>query len=398
MKTILFAVALNALLPVMGSGQDNQNPYSDRTDRIDSTVVSASRAGAHTPVTYTMLDRSELRKSTPMASLPMSLGLQPSVVTMSEGGTGIGYSKLTVRGSKGSQINVTLNGITLNDAESQEVFWVNIPSLPNLLSSVQLQRGLGTTASGAGAFGASINMSTANVGADPYASVDIAAGSFNTFTSTVAAGTGLTRSGVYFDAAYSRNYTDGYIDNGFAKVQSAYAALGWMDSNNSVRLTYLMGDQHTGITWNGVSYSDMEKYGRTYNSAGLWWDADGNMHRYDNDTDNYTQHHLQLNYTRHFNNGLLWSTTFNWTKGDGWYDEYKAGKKFSKYGFSNDDLSALGTGFTASDKGDFIVLKAMANNYFVLNSQLSWKSRKFNVVGGINLSQYNGNHYGDMKW
>ena len=398
MKTILFAVALNALLPVMGSGQDNQNPYSDRTDRIDSTVVSASRAGAHTPVTYTMLDRSELKKSTPMASLPMSLGLQPSVVSMSEGGTGLGYSKLTVRGSKGSQINVTLNGITLNDAESQEVFWVNIPSLPNLLSSVQRQRGLGTTASGAGAFGASINMSTANVGADPYASVDIAAGSFNTFTSTVAAGTGLTRSGVYFDAAYSRNYTDGYIDNGFAKVQSAYAALGWMDSDNSVRLTYLMGDQHTGITWNGVSYSDMEKYGRTYNSAGLWWDADGNMHRYDNDTDNYTQHHLQLNYTRHFNNGLLWSTTFNWTKGDGWYDEYKAGKKFSKYGFSNDDLSALGTGFTASDKGDFIVLKAMANNYFVLNSQLSWKSRKFNVVGGINLSQYNGNHYGDMKW
>jgi len=398
MKTILFAAVLNALLPVVGPGTDNQNPYSDREDRIDSTVVSASRAGAHTPVTYTMLNRSELTSGTPMNSLPMALGLQPSVVSMNEGGTGIGYSKLTVRGSKGSQVNVTLNGITLNDSESQEVFWVNIPSLGNLLSSVQLQRGLGTSASGAGAFGASINMSTANVGADPYANVDIAAGSFNTYTTTVAAGTGLTKCGVYFDAAYSRNYTDGYIDNGYARVQSAYAALGWMNATNSIRLTYLMGDQHTGITWNGVSYKAMEDYGRTYNSAGLYWDADGNQHRYSNDTDNYTQHHLQLNYTHLFAHNVVWSTTVNWTKGDGWYDEYKSGKKFGKYGFSDEDLAALGTSYTKKTKGDFIVLKAMANNYFVANSQVTWKNDKLNIVGGVNLSQYTGDHYGDMKW
>jgi len=398
MKTILYFAVLRALLmPVVDPGVDN-DPYADREDRIDSTVVSASRAGAHTPVTYSMMSRNELRQSSPLSSLPMALGLQPSVVSMNEGGTGIGYSKMTVRGSKGSQVNVTLNGITLNDAESQEVFWVNIPSLNNLLSSVQLQRGLGTSASGAGAFGASINMSTANVGADPYVNVDIAGGSFNTFTSTIAAGSGLTKSGFYFDAAYSRNYTDGYIDNAYAKVQSAYAALGWMNVKNSVRLTYLMGDQHTGITWNGVSYADMEAYGRTYNPAGLYWDSLGNQHRYDNDTDNYTQHHLQLNYTRQFAHNVVWTTTFNWTKGDGWYDEYKTGKKFSKYGFSNDDLARLGTEYTAKTKGDFIVLKAMANNYFVANSQVTWKSEKLNIVGGVNLSQYNGDHYGDVKW
>jgi len=397
MKTLLFVAVLRALfVPVVDPGNDN-DPYSDREDRIDSTVVSASRAGAHTPVTYTMMSRKDLQSSSPMNSLPMALDLQPSVVTSSEGGTGLGYSKMKVRGSKGSQVNATLNGITLNDAESQEVFWVNIPSLGNMLSSVQLQRGLGTSASGAGAFGASINMNTGYVGSDPYASVDLGAGSFNTFTATAAAGTGLTKSGVYFDAAYSKNYTDGYIRNAYAKVQSAYAALGWMNETNSIRLTYLMGDQHTGITWNGISLAQMEK-DRTYNPAGEYYDAAGNVHYYGNDTDNYTQHHLQLNYTHLFGHNVVWSTTFNWTKGDGWYDEYKTGKKFSKYGFSDEDLAALGTEYTAKTKGDFIVLKAMANNYFVANSQVTWKNRFVNFVGGVNVSQYNGNHYGDMKW
>ena len=145
----------------------------EKVEKLDSIVVSASRAGKATPVTYTMVNRDDLRASSPLNSLPMTLNLQPSVVTSVEGGTGLGYSKLTIRGSKGSQINVTLNGITLNDAESQEVFWVNIPALTSLLSSVQVQRGLGTSANGAGAFGASINMSTASVGAEPTGRMEL---------------------------------------------------------------------------------------------------------------------------------------------------------------------------------------------------------------------------------
>ena len=224
----------------------------NRVERLDSVVVVASRAGENTPVTYTMVGKDELVRSNPINSLPMNLSLQPSVISTNEGGTGLGYSKMTVRGSKGSQINVTLNGITLNDSESQEVFWVNIPSLSTLLSSVQLQRGLGTSANGAGAFGASVNMSTASVGTSPFATADFGYGSYNTFTSAVAAGTGLTKSGVYFNAAYSRNFTDGYIRNAKANVQSAMATLGWMNANNSLKLTWLMGKQHTGITWNGI--------------------------------------------------------------------------------------------------------------------------------------------------
>ena len=222
MRGFLFIAALSALIPFSVQGAVKE-AADEKVERLDSVVVSSSRAGKNTPVTFTMVGRDELRRTNPLNSLPMNLALQPSVVSVNEGGTGLGYSKMTVRGSKGSQINVTLNGITLNDAESQEVFWVNIPALSPVISSVQLQRGLGTSANGAGAFGASINMSTASVSADPTASAEMSVGSYGTFISTFAAGTGLTKSGLYFNAAYSRGLTDGYIRNASADVQAAMA-------------------------------------------------------------------------------------------------------------------------------------------------------------------------------
>ena len=190
MRGFLFFAVLNALIPGFVQGTDPEDVV-EKGERLDSVVVSSSRAGKDTPVTCTMIHKEELRRMSPLNSLPMNLSLQPSVVSVNEGGTGLGYSKLSVRGSKGSQINVTLNGITLNDAESQEVFWVNIPALSSLISNVQLQRGLGTSANGAGAFGASINMSTASVGTDPFATAELGVGSYGTFTSSYAAGTCL---------------------------------------------------------------------------------------------------------------------------------------------------------------------------------------------------------------
>ena len=215
MRGFLFFAALYALIPFSVQGMEKE-AADEKVEKIDSVVVLSSRAGRDTPVTFTMVGKEQLRRSNPLNSLPMNLALQPSVISVNEGGTGLGYSKMTVRGAKGSQINVTLNGITLNDAESQEVFWVNIPALSSMISSVQLQRGLGTSANGPGAFGASINMSTASVGADPFASSEMAVGSYGTFMTTFTAGSGLTKNGLYMNAAYSRNVTDGYIRNAFA--------------------------------------------------------------------------------------------------------------------------------------------------------------------------------------
>lgn len=380
---------------------------SQTPEKLDSAVVVASRAGENTPVTYSMVGKEELRGNSPINSLPMSLNLQPSVIATNEGGTGLGYSKLTIRGSKGSQINVTLNGITLNDAESQEVFWVNIPALTNLLSSVQVQRGLGTNSVGSGAFGASINMSTASVSSTPSAFVDFGYGSYGTFTTTLSGSTGLTKSGMYLNFSYSKGITDGYIRNAKADVQSAFATLGWIKGNNSLKLTYLMGDQHSGITWNGI---DLETYNtnRRYNSAGEWYeyglDKNGKVtllstHYYDNDTDNYTQHHIQANYTHLFpingasskGSNLVWSTTINYTKGDGYYENYKAEKRFSKY-----DMGIYAP--MGMKKSDFIIQKVMDNWYLVGKSDLKYSTRDLNIHGGVSYSRYSGEHFGNVLW
>ena len=391
MRGFLFIAALIALIPFSAQGVEKEAAES-KVERLDSIVVSSSRAGRNTPVTFTMVGKEELSRSNPINSLPMNLSMQPSVVAVNEGGTGLGYSKMTVRGSKGSQINVTLNGVTLNDAESQEVFWVNIPALSSMISSVQVQRGLGTSANGAGAFGASINMSTASVGLNPYASAELSLGSYGTYMGSFAAGTGLTKSGLYFNAAYSRGLTDGYIRNAYADVHSAIAVLGWLKGSNSLRLTYLMGSQRTGITWEGIS---PEQYliDRRYNPAGEYYDGYGNVHYYDNETDNYAQHHIQLNYTRSFSEKLAWSTTFNYTRGDGYYENYKADRSFSKYLMNNPVIDGV-----EYAGGDFITREALANDYFVLNSDLRYRTDILNLTGGISLSRYDGDHIGSVLW
>ncbi len=381
--------------PAKGFAANDPGDDGDKVEKLDSVIVSASRAGKKTPVTFTMVGKDELSGANPINSLPMVLSLQPSVVTFNEGGTGLGNSAMTVRGSKGSQINVTLNGITLNDAESQEVFWVNIPALPTLINSVQLQRGLGTSANGSGAFGASVNMSTASVSADPFASMDVSVGSWNTFATTVTAGTGLTKSGLYFNIAYSRDYTDGYIRNAWVKSQSLFGVLGWMKGNNSLRLTYLMGDQHSGITWNGIDLSMYEE-NRRYNDSGEYYDANGNVKYYDNESDNYRQHHIQLNYTHQFSDALTWSTTLNYTRGDGYDEYYKASKKFSKY-LSPDYIAANMPG-QGSKKSDFIIRKSMGNDYFVFNTDVRYRTDVLNLTAGLNASHYFGDHFGTMLW
>ncbi len=378
MKKTLLLAAL-CVLPLCVKAQE------EKTERLDSAVVSVSRAGKQTPVTFTSVSKDQLQQANPMASLPMALDLLPSVVTYNEGGTGLGNSAMTIRGSKGSQINVTLNGITLNDAESQEVFWVNIPALTAMLSGVQVQRGLGTSANGAGAFGASVNMNTAMVGAVPTGSLDLSAGSYGTFIGSLYTSTGLLPGGWYFNVAANLGRTDGYIRNAFVRSSSLFAVLGWMCGPRSLRLTYLMGKQKSGITWDGI---DLEQYAidRRYNGAGEYKDDDGNICYYPNQTDNYAQHHLQLNYTRAFGDRWTWTNTFDYTRGDGYDEYYKTNKKLKNYGFSDHSRS------------DITYRKKMDNDFFVLNSNLRYRSAQLDVTLGLNGSYYRGAHRGQVLW
>jgi len=380
MKKTLLLAAL-CVLPLCAQAQE-------QTERLDSVIVSASRAASSTPVTFTSVGKAQLGAADPSHSLPMALNLLPSVVTYNEGGTGLGNSAMTIRGSKGSQINVTLNGITLNDAESQEVFWVNIPSLTSLLSSVQVQRGLGTSASGAGAFGASINMNTAFVGADPTGAFELSAGSYGTLIGSGAYSTGLLPGGWYFNLAANASRTDGYIRNAKVAAQSVFAVLGWLHGPRSLRLTYLMGNQKSGITWDGI---DLEQFyiDPRYNGAGEYKNEQGEVCYYDNQTDNYAQHHIQLNYTRAFGSLLSWSNTFNYTRGDGYDEYYKMNRKLKRFGWAKDFQPAV---------SDMIYRKKMDNDLFVVNSSLRLKSRILEMNAGVNASWYRGGHWGEIVW
>lgn len=381
MKKTLLLAALFAL-PLCAMAQETP------AEHLDSVVVSASRAGNQTPVTFESVGKDALMASNPTFSLPMALDLLPSVVTYNEGGTGLGNSAMTIRGSKGSQINVTLNGITLNDAESQEVFWVNIPSLTSLISGVQVQRGLGTTANGAGAFGASINMNTALVRPQPAGRVEFSGGSFGSFMTSVSASTGRLPSGLYFDLAWNVGCTDGYIRNAWVRSASLFAVAGWLSDRHSIRLTYLMGAQHSGITWDGI---DLEQYAkdRTYNGAGEYYDEAGNVRYYPNQADDYAQHHLQLNYTLAILPQLAWTNTLNYTRGDGFDEYYKMNRKLVNFGIG-------GTGLP--DRSDMIYRKLMDNDLFVANSSLRYAGRKLEATAGVSLSHYRGGHWGDVRW
>ena len=372
-----------------------QNPVQKEnivTSKLDSVVVQSTRAGKNTPVAFSKINSTQLRSMSPLNSVPMALSLMPSVVSSTEGGNGLGYSSMRVRGSDASRINVTINGIALNDAESQEVFWVNLPALSGFLSDIQLQRGVGTSVNGAGAFGASINMQTVKPSSDAYGSADLSVGSYKSVVSSIAAGTGLLPGGYYADVKYSFATGEGYIRNAKSRLNSLYTTLGWRDAKTDLKLNYMFGDQKTGITWNGVP-REMLEIDRRYNPAGEYKDAAGNIRYYDNETDNYTQHHFQLFFSRELSSNLSITSSLNFTKGDGYYENYKANKKFSSYGLPSQVVNGV-----TYKKSDLIIRQLMDNMFMSASSSLIYSSDKYQSTSGISYSRYIGDHIGRVLW
>ena len=389
MKKLLFCGVL--FLPFLSYAQ-NREQNEKGAIKLDSVVVEAYRAGKNTPVSYTKIGREELQSTAPSNSIPMLLSLTPSVVSSTEGGNGLGYTSMRIRGSEGSRINVTLNGIALNDAESQEVFWVNIPSFSSFLQDVQVQRGVGTSSNGPAAFGASINMRTLSSASESYGNAEFSLGSYGTFMSTIGAGTGLSKGGLSADFKFSRNLGDGYIRNGKTDLTSFFGSLGWYNGKSSLKLNYILGDQRSGITWVGISREQME-IDRKFNPAGSYYDAAGNLHYYDNETDNYKQHHIQAHFATILTPSLSLSATAHYTKGDGYYENYKANRKFSDYG-----LSAQIVGGVSYSRSDMIVQKAMDNHNLAFNANLQYNSLKLKGNIGMSASLYSGDHFGNVIW
>lgn len=367
-------------------------PDSLKQVNLSEIIVSATRVNERAPIAFSNISSIKIKENNAARNIPYILETMPSVVAFSEDGSGVGNTSLRIRGTDATRINVTLNGMPLNNPESQEVYWVNIPDISNSLQSIQVQRGVGSSTNGAGAFGASISMKSQGAKPEAYGEASTAIGSYNTFTSTIAAGSGILKNGLSFDGRYSRVTGDGYIRNGKVNHRSAYAAISYYTDNQLLKLSYINGIQHTGITWEGISPEQM-KVDRRYNTAGRFYDSAGNVQYYDNETDNYYSNIVQLTYSNTISEQLSLNVGFNYNHGYGYYENYKMDQKFKKFGldpqFVNDSLYK---------SSDIIRQKLMKNNFYTGNATLNYITDQLSLVGGIMVSSFVGDHYGELKW
>jgi len=354
--------------------------------------VNATRAGEYTPFTYSSIDKTSLSKQNTGHDLPYLLSLTPSLVESSEAGNGIGYTSQRIRGTDGSRINVTIDGIPLNDPESQQVYWVDLPDLAASAENIQIQRGVGTSSNGAGAFGATINIQTANPAKDPAAQINSSVGSFNTFKNMVSASTGLIAGKFAVDMRYSSIMSDGYIERTGSDHQSAFISGIYIGNKSRIKANVILGKEHTGIGWWGVP-AEMLGVNRRYNPAGEYTDENGEIQYYDNESDNYTQNHYQLFYNLGINEYLSFNAALHYTKGEGYYEEFREDQPYGEYG-----LPAVSIGDTIISETDLIRQKWLSNDFYGIVYSLRYKKEKIDFVAGGGLNKYNGDHFGKIIW
>ncbi len=355
-------------------------------------IISATRAGDQAPLAYTNVTSDILERHNSGQDLPYLLSLTPSFVETSEAGNGIGYTSLRIRGTDASRINVTVDGIPLNDPESQQVFWVDLPDLASSVDNIQVQRGVGTSSNGAGAFGASINIQTRGIENEPFAEINTSAGSYGTFKNNITAGTGLLKERFAFQIRYSDLRSRGFIERTGSDHNSAFISALYRTGKSLLKANLIIGKEHTGIGWWGVP-KEMLSVNRRYNPAGEYTDDYGLTRYYDNESDNYSQNHLQLIYSLKLPGNLSFHSALHYTKGKGYYEEYKESRSFADYG-----LSPVNIGDTTISRTDLIRRKWMANSFYGLVYSLNYRNDKVEANFGGGLNRYTGDHYGRIIW
>lgn len=356
-------------------------------------VVTSIKAGDRTPVAKTNVTREELRSLNAADDMPLLLSMTPSVVYSTESGIGVGNSSMRIRGTDATRINITVNGIPLNDSESQGVYWVNMPDFSSSVDEVQVQRGVGTSTNGGAAFGASINFNTAGYHAEPFAELSSTVGSFNTYKNSINASTGLLKDKFSFDLRYSDLQSDGYVDYAFSDHQSLYLS-GTMHLENSfLKANIIHGKQRTGISWWGID-KDMLKTDRTYNPAGQYTDENGNPRYHEDQTDNYIQTHYQLFYSQNISSKWLMNTALHYTDGEGFYEQYKEDQKFKKYGWP----PVIRQPGDTIKSTDMIRQKWLDSNFYGFTASLNYNHENLQMNFGGGWNKHDGNHYGKVIW
>ena len=355
-------------------------------------MISATRAGDHSPLAFSSVTSEMLKKQNTGHDMPYLLSLTPSFVETSEAGNGIGYTGLRIRGTDGNRINVTLDGIPLNDAESQQVFWVDLPDIASSVDNIQIQRGAGTSSNGAGAFGATISLQTASPANEPFAEISSSAGSFNTFKNTVSAGTGILKERFALQMRYSDIKSDGYIKRTGSDHRSAFISGIYRNEKSMLKANVILGEEHTGIGWWGVP-KDSLATDRRYNPAGEYTDQSGIKRYYENESDNYRQDHYHLIYNRKMGADFILSSAIHYTKGKGYYEEYREDQAYDKYG-----LASVQIADSLITQTDMIRQKWMANDFYGMVYSVRYKKGKLEAVLGGAMNLYSGDHYGNVIW
>ena len=365
---------------------------------LQDVQVVSTRASKKTPVAFTNMNKEQLKVVNHGQDVPYLLSLTPSITMTSDAGNGIGYTSLRVRGTDPSRINITANGIPLNDAESATVFWVNMGDFASSVQSMQIQRGVGTSTNGAGAFGATLNMQTENIGISPFLGVDLSGGSYYSHKETVRFGTGMLGSHWGIQGRLSNIGSKGYLDRASTKLNSYLLQAGYFSDNTVVKLITWNGVEETYHAWNYTSKYEQSLYGRRYNSCGVMgYDDNGNPNSYYKDqTDNYHQQNYQLIWNQRITGELSSSVGLHYTKGKGYYQQFQSaatqmmyGMSWASYGLSTDD--------TVVD--DLVDQQKMDNDFYGVVASLNYDNKKnLQVIVGGGWNRYSGDQFGHIVW
>lgn len=391
MKKLLITTVFTSLFITVSAQEKTQD--STKIEALDEVLVQAVRVDADSPITHSNLDKEELEKRNLGQDIPYMLNYLPSVVTTSDAGAGVGYTYIRVRGSDASRVNVTLNGIPYNDSESQGTFWVNLPDFTSSVQSLQLQRGVGTSTNGSGAFGASLNLLSDAVSNEAYGEIANSFGSYNTHKHNVKFSTGLLSEHFEVAGRLSTIQSDGYIDRASSDLKSYFLQGAFVNRNTLIKALVFGGREETYQSWNGLEDPEKLENDRTFNSAGMYTDEDGNIQFYDNEVDNYAQDHYQLLWNQRFNNNWSTNVSLNYTKGEGYFEQYKEDEAFETYSFESIEI-----GNDTINTTDLIRRRWLDNDFYAANANVNYKNNKIDFTGGAFYSYYNGDHYGEVIW
>ena len=392
MKTIVTILAIVGLTMASQAQDQQTDSLEGKKVVLDEVFVSAIRVTNQTPVTFSNLTKEQIKPRNLGQDIPILMNFLPSVVTTSDAGAGVGYTGIRVRGSDATRVNVTINGIPYNDAESQGTFWVNMPDFASSTESLQLQRGVGTSTNGAGAFGASLNILTDGISEEAFGQISTSIGSFNTLRNNLKFSTGLLNNHIEIAGRLSKISSDGYIDRASSKLDSYFLQGSYKDDNTLIKALLFGGHEITYQAWYGIDAATLES-DRTFNPSGIYTDDNDNTQFYDKEQDNYKQDHAQLLWNEKLSHNWSTNIALHYTRGRGYFEQFKEDEDFSTYGFTPISVDGVEVNTT-----DLIRRRWLDNDFYGTVFSANYVNDKLNFIVGGGYNKYESDHFGQVVW